>query len=191
MPSFDEALRRALEASREQICEDLSESGAAYRYAVIKEGTMRHFEYTKSGGGKFWNVFPPHKINSNMWGVRVEFGKLHSSGQVRVHAERTENLAWRYYNTKLEEKQRKGYVQKHDSTYANPRPTYASPRPTKRKTKGAQAECGHKTLTISGKNTWKCSECRTVIEFGAGFDRINESPGDETEAGRYINLEGL
>ena len=187
MLSFNEAMAANLDLLRPQILAAIEKSGSGLTLYLHWKGlghAVKHFENRKGGNSKFWKVYPPYKLNENMWGVRVEFGKIGTLGQTRVHAEQTEDIAWRYYHEKLVEKQRKGYVQSGASNdSAKLKAIQAS---AKRKLK--KPECSHATLTVAGKNKWKCGTCSTVIEFGKSLmPKVEEV----NEAIRHIDLGGL
>jgi predicted DNA-binding WGR domain protein len=189
MPSYDEIVRITLERLRPKILEQMAESSGPMMLYLDKKGlghAVKHFENTKGGNSKWWKVFPPYLIKTGMWGIRVEFGKIGKSGQTRVHAEATEDTAWRYYHEKMSEKKRKGYILK-ASTNESAK-LKAIQAAAKRKL-NKKVECTHATLVIAGKNKWKCGSCSTVIEFGKSLE--TQSREEVNEAVRYINLGGL
>lgn len=204
MSLYDDVNKIAFEKAKQQIYEQISKDNAFYRYYVKKKtgGTdVKLFENTKGGHNKWWKVYPPYEVKGGIWGVRVEFGKIGKSGQTRVHAEATEDLAWRYYSEKLDEKKRKGYTQKSATSESaklkqikkvasKPVTVSYSGWDTNQasavKAPPAKPQCSHATLTIAGANKWKCGTCKTVIEFGKSLPSMQEE--EVNEAVRYINL---
>jgi len=189
MPSYSDITKLTLEKLPPQIIqritEEVQKDNTFYRRYLERRGLVRYYENTKGGASKFWKVFPPYEVKDGMWGVRVEFGRIGNGGQTRVHVENTEDIAWHYYHEKLEEKKRKGYVQKQETNES----AKLKHIQTAAKRKLKVPECSHATLTIAGKNKWKCGSCFTVIEFGKSLAQQQEE--DVNEAVRYINLGGL
>jgi predicted DNA-binding WGR domain protein len=190
MSSYGDAIAAAFEKIRPELQAQITKScSAPVMFYLHKKGlahAVKHFENRKDGKSKFWKVYPPYKVNATIWGVRVEFGRIGTNGQTRVHAEKTEDIAWRYYHDKLTEKKARGYVQvEANNDSAKLKHVQAA---AKRKLK-KDRECDHATLTAAGKNKWKCGSCSTVIEFGKSLN--NQTKDEVDEAVRYINLGGL
>jgi len=190
MPSFDDALRVAIDRMRPAIEEQVSRDNSFLFYYKKQDwgGLVKYFENTRDGASKWWKVFTPYPVKQGVWGVRVEFGRIGVFGQTRVHAESSENLAWQYYTEKLLEKQSKGYKLKQATSESAELKQIQTAAKRKLKREQSKPPCDHATLTIAGKNKWKCGSCSTVIEFGKSL--INETP-EVSEAVRYINLGGI
>ena len=191
MSNYNDAITGYLEKVRPQIFELIEQGSGSIMFYLHTKGlthAVKHFENTRNGERKWWTVFPPYLVKEGLWGVRVEFGSIGKNGQTRVHAEATEDMAWRYYHEKLTEKMRKGYALK-QSTNESAKLKAIQAAAKRKLKKEPEPECLHGTLTIAGKSKWKCGTCSTVIEFGKSL--AQQSREEVNEAVRYINLGGL
>lgn len=124
------------------------------------------YEYIGGGSRKFWEINRPVEIDGD-WGVTVNFGRIGQWTQPRTHIEPSKFAADRYYEQKVAEKLKKGYLLK------TPHDTKVSPKlQSIQNTLGLPVPqsgvvfkpCLHDSIARKG-NVWECAKCKASIDF--------------------------
>lgn len=159
------------------------------------------YEYRGGGSNKYWEIFQPMTINDD-WVVDVRFGRIGTSGQSHRKVFGSKWSADRYYDSKVEEKLRKGYhVTGSQGAKVPPStvPKYIQPGPQPPLSVGFTSlidpkfsppkpkACEHTTLSRKGGNTWECASCKHKVEFDKAPGAVEVAkPEFETRVRRFF-----
>lgn len=121
------------------------------------------YEFIGGGSRKFWEINKPVEVDGD-WGVTVTFGRIGQWSQPRTHACNSKWEADRYYEGKVDEKLKKGYVLKtpHDTTISSK--LVGLKQAAVQKSGVVFKPCLHDSIARKG-NVWECMKCKASVDF--------------------------
>jgi predicted DNA-binding WGR domain protein len=137
-----------------------------------KEPEVRKFHFIGGKSSKFWQIYEPMDVGGgHQFAVKVEYGRIGSSGQNHTKVFWNQTAALKYYEKIIAKKLDKGYVEQQKSA---------------KKKQAVPAGCSHDSLQRVGLQ-FKCNGCGDTVEWQQSLTEISPVEA-EKKAKRFINL---